>query len=289
MMAREVALARVRAQPDADPEAIRALKKAHVAATQNAAAWHSAHPVQAGKLLDLHRDLGLIASRLDTFDWTASHPWNDLWIWGENTLTHEGQEALVALMLEPHGALVDDLANFMGGDETASFRINGAMSVADLRGVLEADYAWALAIDFTAPENTARFWYVSEEKLEPRLGERATEDGATLEQPLCIARLVADLYETVRQYDGTLPVAALLLAHPEHRLAVRRAQITQQHPYAEVQDNLIAADMLPIDLLRCKLAYFGATQFDPRSDLWVRINLFAGAPFPDEIRTEDDA
>nr|WP_090161398.1 hypothetical protein [Loktanella sp. DSM 29012] len=283
MMAREEALARVRAQTAALPDAISELTQESQAATQNAAVWHSAHPVQLRKLHDLRRDLALISQVLDTHDWTARNPWDALWTWGEDALTLEGQEALLSLMLEPHGALIDDLAECMGADEAASFRIAGAMSVRDLCHILETGYGWALEIDFAAPENTARFWYVSEEKLEPRLGERATEDGATLEQPLCIARLISELYATVKGMDGAQPVAALLLAHPEHRFAVRRAQTAQNHPYAEVHDNLIAADMLPIDLLRCKLAFFGANQFDPRSDRWVRINLFAGAPFPDEL------
>ena len=284
MMAREGALARVRAHPPAQPLAISDLNVALDAAVTNAEVWHSEHPVQVRKLHDLRRDLALLSATLNTWDWNAAHPWDALWIWGAQTLTFEGQEALLSLMLEPHGALVDDLADHMGADEAASFRINGAMSVAELRRILETDYAWALAIDFTTPDNVARFWYVSEEKLEPRLGERATEDGATLEQPLCIARLMSELHAAVQNFDGTQSVAALMLAHPEHRFAVRRVQITKHHPYAEVQDNLIAADMLPIDLLRCKLAFFGASQFDPRSDRWVRINLFAGAPFPDDIK-----
>ena len=45
--------------------------------------------------------------------------------------------------------------------------------------------------------------------------------------------------------------------------------------------------MLPIDLLRSKLSFFGATHFDPRSDRWVRITMFRGAPFPHEIATSD--
>jgi hypothetical protein len=65
---------------------------------------------------------------------------------------------------------------------------------------------------------------------------------------------------------------------------VRRAQIAARHPYAEVRDNLIAADLRPIDLMRCKLAFFGASRFDPRSDRWVRISLFQGAPYPLEVR-----
>ncbi|TNF19218.1 MAG: hypothetical protein EP318_15810 [Rhodobacteraceae bacterium] len=286
MTAREEALARVRAQQSASQAAVSHLQEVVVAAIDNAKAWRSEHPVQVPKLRDLRGDLDLLKQTFATWDFRQPHPWDELWTWGESALTLEGQEALLSLMLEPHGALVDDLADRMCADEAASFRLSGAMTVGELRGILETDYAWALAIDFTTPENTARFWYVSEEKLEPRLGDRATEDGATLEQPLCIARLASELYATVREMDDATPVASLLLAHPEHRYAVRRAQITRAHPFAEVQDNLIADDMLPIDLLRCKLAFFGASQFDPRSDRWVRINLFQGAPYPDDIKAE---
>ncbi|MGB3556512.1 MAG: hypothetical protein WBA25_17930 [Jannaschia sp.] len=281
--AREEALARVRTQENATRDTVAGLHRALDAAVENAAAWTSDHPVQIPKLADLRRDLDRLAARLPDWDWDAPHPWNALWLWGAEALSLEGQETLLALMLEPHGDLVDDLADRMGADEAASFRIDGAMTVGVLRAVLEERYGWAMGIDFAAPENVARFWYVSEEKLEPRLGERATEEGATLEQPLCIARLASELARTLRGRPADEPVATLLLAHPEHRFMVRRAQIARVHPYAEVRDNLIAADMLPIDLLRCKLAFFGADRFDPRSDRWVRINLFQGAAFPDEI------
>ena len=36
--------------------------------------------------------------------------------------------------------------------------------------------------------------------------------------------------------------------------------------------------MRPIDILRAKLAFFGARNFDPRSDRWLRITLFGGEP-----------
>lgn len=286
MMAREEALARVRAQENAAQTAVAGLRVALEAGIENATVWTSQHPVQLPKLAALRNDLRLVLETVDTWDFDQPLPWDALWRWGSNALSIEGQEALLSAMLEPHGDLVDDLADCMGADEALSFRINGAMRVRDLCAVLQENYGWALSIDFTTPENIARFWYVSEEKLEPRLGERATEDGATLEQPLCIARLVAELNETLQDCDGDEPVAAVLLAHPEHRYVIRRVQISQEHPFAEVQDNLIAAAMLPIDLLRCKLSFFGATRFDPRSDRWVRINLFQGAPFPDEIEQE---
>jgi len=63
---------------------------------------------------------------------------------------------------------------------------------------------------------------------------------------------------------------------------VRRVQSVAGLDYAEVRDNLVAEGVRPIDLLRFKLAFFGASKFDPKSDLWTRITLFQGAPLPDE-------
>ena len=88
-------------------------------------------------------------------------------------------------------------------------------------------------------------------------------------------------------WDDTKPIASFLVAHPKHRHIIRRTQIVASLPYAEIQDNTIAADMRPIDLLRCKLSFFGASKFDPRSDRWLRITMYQGAPFPDELARLD--
>ncbi|NND93067.1 MAG: hypothetical protein HKN42_19580, partial [Granulosicoccus sp.] len=191
-----------------------------------------------------------------------------------------------SILLEPYGEMVDGLSGCLSANEEIGFRLDGAMSVAKLRSLLEKVYNWALAIDFDDPDNNARFWYVSEEKLEPRLGNRADEAGAEREQPLCVARLAKALHDALYAWADDDTVASFLLQHPEHRLMARRAQIGERFPYAEVRDNLIGKDMLPIDLMRCKLAFFGASHFDPRSDRWVRISLFQGAPYPDELNSE---
>jgi hypothetical protein len=57
-------------------------------------------------------------------------------------------------------------------------------------------------------------------------------------------------------------------------------------PYGEIRENLISTNFRPMDLLRCKLAFFGAMRFNPRSDRWLRITLFQGAPFPAELYNE---
>jgi hypothetical protein len=284
MRAREEALARVRALPEAAPDAIAAFDRALAEARRRVATWHSAHPRQAAKLAALRGDLARLAERLaEAGALRGPYPWDALWRWGEAALSLEGQEQLLALLLEPHGDVVDDLADTMAADEDTAFRIDGAMTPARLAAILAEHYGWALDTDYAAPEAVARFWYVSEEKLEPRLGERFAEPGAECELPLDVARAAAALARDLAAWSGAATVAAFLLAHPEHRLMARRAQIAARFPYAEIRDNLIAADLCPLDLLRCKLACFGADKFDPRSDRWLRICLFQDAPLPDEL------
>jgi hypothetical protein len=210
-------------------------------------------------------------------------PFDVLYRWSEAALDLEAQEMLVSLLIEPHGDLVDELSETMSCDEDAEFAIDGGMTVGALVALIEQNYRFALETDFGAADAQARFWYVSEEKLEPRLGERQEEDGAEREQPLGIARDIADLYRVLLTRDRDERVACLLLQHPEFLHLVRRVQISVLHPYAEVRDNLLSADMRPIDLLRAKLACFGATRFDPKSDRWVRITMFQHAPLFDEI------
>ena len=235
----------------------------------------------------LRADLSRLEQHVDAVDFAGEAPWDRLYRWSENNLSLEGQEQLVSLMLEPYGDLIDDLADSMGADEDTCFRIDGAMSLKQLRAIVDDVYGWALEFDWTLPENVARVWYVSEEKLEPRLGERFEEPIEPFEQPLAPGRDAAGMARCIDSWSGEPSTAAFLLAHPEHRHIARRAQVAGKFPYAEIRDNTISSALLPIDLLRCKLSFFGATHFDPRSDRWVRINMFQGAPFPSEVAAGD--
>ena len=62
-----------------------------------------------------------------------------------------------------------------------------------------------------------------------------------------------------------------------------RVQAAVGCPYGEIRDNLLGAGQRPVDILRFKLAFFGVAKFDPKSDLWTRVNMFQGAPLPHEI------
>jgi hypothetical protein len=187
-------------------------------------------------------------------------------------------------MLEPFGELIDELAHCMSTPFVP--RLQADMPCDALRDLINRDWGWACEIDYDRPEACAQFWYVSEEKLEPRLGNRHTDSGAALETPLDIGRQVKTLARDLTGAKGR--AAEFLVTHPEHRATVRRVQTLDRHPYAEIRDNLIGADCLPIDILRCKLAFFGAAKFDPKSDRWTRVTLAQCAPLFDELDTADD-
>lgn len=283
--AREKAIARVRNLPSATIDEVTMFRDLLDRSIVSVDVWQSSHPIQVEKLSVLRADLKSLALHVATADLQTAHPWDRMFFWAESTLGVDAQECLASLMLEPYATLVDDLANEMSDTDASDFHIDGTMTVGALNKILKRDYAWALDIDWTDKNTCARAWYVSEEKLEPRLGERFDEPIAAYEQPLAPGRDAAALFEALVAWDVSKPVAAFLLAHPEHRHTVRRAQIVTRAPYAEIRDNTIGSDLLPIDMLRCKLSFFGATHFDPRSDRWVRICLFGNAPYPEELQS----
>ena len=283
MMVREEAISRVRAVAQATPEDVetfRQLVKQSIVSVQR---WRSDHPVQLEKLAQLKADLETLSQHLSKWDATANQPWNTLIDWSEKSLSEEGQELVASLVLEPYGTLVDGLAGCMADGNPDAFRIDGSMPVSAVRALLQQSFGWALDLDWSDPANCARAWYVSEEKLEPRMGERFEEPIAAYEQPLAPARDAAAAFSALEAWDPADAVARFLLHHPEHRHTVRRAQMGRVAPYGEIRDNTISKSVMPVDMLRAKLSFFGATHFDPRSDRWVRICMYAGAPYPEEL------
>ncbi|SEO78682.1 hypothetical protein [Aquisalimonas asiatica] len=199
------------------------------------------------------------------------------------------QELVNSLLLELHPELVDALEDTMGSDERSD--LEPAMPLHTLVAHMENAYDWALAVDFGHPDANHYFWYRSEEKEEPRLGVRGVDPGADREMPLGIARDVRRCYDACRVLlaeDPQATVLELVLQRRDLRGIVRRVQTLAPLSYGEIRGNLLDRGCRPIHLLRCKLAFFGASKFDPRSDRWVRITLFQGAPLLDELHASAD-
>ena len=277
--AKEAAIARVRAVERASAAEVATFRRVLSGARRMADLWEVADPIQAEAVRGLRADLARAA------EWPVegAFPWDALLRRAE-ALGLEAQEALAALVLEPYGALVDDLAGAMA-DDAPPPRLDGAMSVGALRDRLRDLHGAALDADWTGPEATARLWYVSEEKLEPRLAERADAPLEPWEQPLAPLRDAAALAAALAPMDAATPVAEVALAHPHLRAAMLRAQVATG--FGEVRGNTVGAGLRPVDLLRAKLSFFGATRFDPRSDRWLRICMFAGAPLEPDADEPD--
>lgn len=283
MQARETALSRVRSVEHLTPAQIARLQSLASRVTAHLSEWQVPDADAQDAIDRLRSDWAVVFAGLDTASLSESFALNTL-IETHRTATLDLQELLVALVLEPFGDLIDELTSCMATPFTP--QLDPAMALGDLKCALLRDWDWALGLHFDRPDACAQFWYVSEEKQEPRLGNRHAEPGADRESPLDIARQVQAMSRDLDGFDGAL--IDFLRDHPQHRASVRRVQTVMRHPYAEIRDNLIGAGCRPIDMLRCKLAFFGASKFDPKSDRWTRITLAQGAPLFDELDRADD-
>ena len=280
MQARETALARVRAIETLGMAKQTRLKALAMRAAQHLAEWNVPDPLHQSRINTLREDWNAVC---ETFDFTGRRPL-DRAMNSVKSHSADVQELTAALMIEPFGEIVDGLAACMADPAFG----HGPMprDTDALRRAIERNFTWALAPDYDDPACCGQFWYVSEAKQEPRLGQRFKESGADLETPLDIGRRIKSLYRDLPV--NTVATSDLLQSYPDHALAVARVQMAGQFPYAEIRDNLIASTCLPIDMLRCKLSFFGASKFDPKSDRWTRITLCQGAPLAADLAQECD-
>ena len=214
--------------------------------------------------------------------------WNDLIKFSEANLSFDAQEIVKVQIIELFPEIADPLAEDMS--ESDDSFIDPSATVNELINIIENRYQWSIDTDFQNKNNTYLFWYVSEEKLEPRLGERYNEQGAELEQHLGIGKMVSELYHFLKENSAetkNLTIAKFLLIHPEYRGIIRRIQTLTNYPFGEVSDNILAKNTLPLNMLRFKLSFFGASRYDPKSDRWLRVSFFAGAPFYEELNSQN--
>ena len=225
-----------------------------------------------GELDDL---LGKLESLL-----LQSSTWHELVAYSHR-YSLETQEILLSCLMELYPELVDDFETKMNCDE--NLNLPSGKYIEDLLAVLASRYRWAIDTDFKQAENSYWFWYRSQDKEEPRLGVRGEEPGEDRELPLDIGRQAYRLYHALLICKANMPLAEFLVLHPQYRAIARRVWTLGHKDMGEIQMNVLHKASLPMHLLRCKLAVFGATKFDPRSERWVRVTFFQGAPLLDEL------
>jgi len=210
--------------------------------------------------------------------------WDSIVVFSEQNCSLQGQEMLVSIMLEIYPELVDELEDFHSADEQLD--LDPLMPIQKLKSIIEDKYDWALALDFEQEGARETYWYRSEEKMEPRLGSIADIEGEKKQMALGVGYAVRKCYNQLVAYFTENPdhtTARFMVAHPKLRGIVRRIQGMDRCVYGDIQANLLDKDVLPMHLLRAKLAFFGVSKFDPRSRLWVRNTMFQGAPLLEDI------
>ena len=288
IFARETALKKIRQIEKVSNKDFNIFKDCLIKSLKNVTSWHTESEYQNNKIKSLLNDLEKFIVFLNKGS-LENKPFlfNEIYTWIEDNLNDECIEYIVSMMMEPYDNIVNPLLKNMSADEESNFNIPIDRTVEELRNIIEKNYPDILKIDFSKNENNQNFWFISKNKEEPRLADRYKDHGSDLEQPLAIARDIKKLYEILFISKNSLTIGKFLMDHNEFRHVVRRAFITEKFPYAEIQDNTIGSNLMPIDMLRLKLSFFGALKFDPRSDKWLRICMFQGAPLPNELKSFD--
>jgi len=279
---RERALSLVQAQPSTRALCDR-LHSLIERALRHFAQTHTEDEEQRRRNRQTVEDLGRILHWLQTTP-HSSDRWVSLTRWAEQHCELETQELINTLLIELYPEIIDGIEDDLGCPE--DMELQPDMSIRELIHVIETRFRWALSYDPDDPDHNYWFWYRSAEKEEPRLGVRQEEPGADREMPLAIGPRIHRAYRALVEFEQHNPgalVVECLLARPEHKNTVRRLQTMAQTPYGEIQVNLWHKSMKPMHLLRTKLSFFGASRFDPKSDRWVRVTLFQGAPLFEEF------
>ncbi len=289
ILSREIALKKIREIKIVKTQDRDLFKDCLKSSLKNITSWNTESEYQLKKIKLLLKDIKKFISFLENkFDFQKDYPFNEIYLWLEKETCEECIEYVVSIMMEPFGDIVQPLVGQMSSEEEKYFNIPTERNVGDLKKILENKYSDILKINFNIEESNQKFWFISKNKEEPRLANRFEENGADLEQPLAIARDIKKLYERLLPLKDNLKINQFLIDNSDLRHVVRRAFIIEKFPYSEIQDNTIGEKLVPIDMLRLKLSFFGALKFDPRSDKWLRICMFQGAPLPNELKDYDE-
>ena len=230
-------------------------------------------------------DLKKYISYINDLDLSQKFKWLDILDYCDSNFNNDTKEIARVQLIELYPQISEELAEDMADEEI--MEIDGNQSIGDLKQIINDKYSWIKDIDFNNKDSNYLFWYVSAAKLEPRLGERYNEQGSELEQNLGIAKMVSDLFKQIKNVDENQLICEFLLTHPKYRGIVRRIQSLKNYPYSEVQDNVLDKKTIPIDMLRFKLSFFGANRYDPKSDRWLRVSFFSGAPYLSDLNNKN--
>ena len=287
---REKALKEIRSIKDVSKKEIEHFKFCLEKSKKIIDTWYTDSKYQNKKIKSLKNDLIKFNEYFSSLKFISKkYLWNEIFLWIDKYLDEECSEYLISMMMEPYDNIIEPLVKNMSSDEEKYFNIPSSRKLIELKKIIETKYRLILNINFNDKKSNTFFWFISKNKEEPRIANRFEEYGSNLEQPLAIARDIKKVYEKISNENLSKTVADFLVDNDDLRHVIRRIFISEKFQYSEIQDNTISESLIPIDMLRLKLSFFGAQKFDPRSDKWLRICMYQGAPLVNEIKNSDDS
>ena len=289
--AREMAIARAISIPIADEESSARFASLLVRAQQHIEEWQTDDDNQRAVNKQMSESLEILKAefsrkekRIESF----ARPWESVCRRTIKFQCPQLEELIHSLIIEANPLVADDLQDAMTADDSPACA--PAISLGELKSLVESRYGWALTAR-KKNKDDYYFWYRSTEKEEPRLGVRNRQDGAEKEMRIDVARQIVLLHNALDSLNSKslkMSSAEFFLARPDLRGIAARAQMLANSPYGEIRGDLLSADLLPLNILRCKLSFLGAYKYDPKSDRWLRVNFCQGAPLADELINADD-
>ncbi len=289
--AREMAIARAISIPIADEESSARFASLLIRAQRHIEEWQTDDDNQRAVNKQMSESLEMLKAefsrkekRIESF----ARPWESVCRRTIKFQCPQLEELIHSLIIEANPLVADDLQDAMTVDDSPACA--PAISLGELKSLVESRYGWALTAR-QKDKDDYYFWYRSTEKEEPRLGVRNRQDGAEKEMRIDVARQIVLLHNALDSLNSKsleMGSAEFFLARPDLRGIAARAQMLANSPYGEIRGDLLSADLLPLNILRCKLSFLGAYKYDPKSDRWLRVNFCQGAPLADELINADD-
>ncbi|UOQ56696.1 hypothetical protein MUN78_13610 [Leucobacter allii] len=199
---------------------------------------------------DVARDLDRVVARLRELLAAGTTSGAELLTEFDGAICDEAWELAAANLLEllPYERVS---AAIEGGIRAEQFVCEPTMPLAELRGILDRDYRWALETDMERPGAREYVWYKSADAEEPRRGPASEVDGGrnwALDLPGDVQRVDAALRE--RREEPATTVGELLREHPELRAAIERIQSLRGYRYHSPHMNMLADDFVPVSIVR---------------------------------------
>lgn len=201
--------------------------------------------------------------------------------WSTASIGTESQEALNSLILEAFPETADRYEPLLTVDEDMRLAVD--LTVEDLSRVLHEAFAWAWDEHLDSPGADHYFWYLSEENLEPRRRVRTARSSHAFELPLGFPARIREMAAMLGSLPPEWSAARFLAEHVDFRLLATWATTLCDYPYALPRVNMLAADFVPLDVMRFQLALYGMTSLTASSSGWVRGALHRGAPTAAEL------